>query len=267
MKLGVAYNIFNGDELLLDSLKRMRKVSDYIVLTYQNISNIGNKSSKDILKELLKIDENLYDDIVLFKPNLKNGAAINETNKRNLGLKYCKKNGCTHFMSVDCDEFYEIKQFEEAKKIISKHGFKSTSCELVNYFHSSKYQMIEKKQYVPFIFKISIFKKHKLNKEFPVSVDPTRVITKKSFYCFDEEIIKMHHMSYVRKNYDSMESKLRNSPNKKMFEDILTSYLDYFNEWTPDLPALNPHQFKKKEKQYVKAVGNPIQLSVRYKKS
>ena len=55
MKLGIAYNIFNGDELLTDSLKRLRTVSDYIVLTYQNTSNTGNISGKNLLEVLTNI--------------------------------------------------------------------------------------------------------------------------------------------------------------------------------------------------------------------
>jgi|TARA_B110000459_G_C16485844_1_gene436476 hypothetical protein len=30
MKLGIAYNVFNGDELILYSLSRLRKHADYI---------------------------------------------------------------------------------------------------------------------------------------------------------------------------------------------------------------------------------------------
>jgi len=34
MKLGIVFNIFNGDELLEDSLVRLRHLADYIVLMY-----------------------------------------------------------------------------------------------------------------------------------------------------------------------------------------------------------------------------------------
>lgn len=244
MKLGIAYNIFNGDELLIDSLERLRTVSEYIVLTYQDISNVGNISKSNLLEKLSMIDKSLFDDIVLFNPSLKLSPQENETKKRNLGLKYAKKNKCTHFMSVDCDEFYDLKQFSKAKEEIIRNGYKSTACELVNYFHSSKYQMIENKQYVPFIFKISYFKKHKIYRKLPVVVDPTRVIRNDSFHCFDSNKLIMHHMSYVRVNYESIKSKLYNSPNKHLFNTILTKYLEYYNNWNPKQLALNPHHFK-----------------------
>lgn len=71
MRLGIAYNVFNGDELLLDSLKRMRQVSDYIVITYQEISNTGNLSESSVLDKIKDLPKYLYDDIELFVPNAK----------------------------------------------------------------------------------------------------------------------------------------------------------------------------------------------------
>lgn len=267
MKLGVSYNIFNGDELLKDSLTRMRKVSNYIVLTYQTTSNQGNKSSY-LSDELNKLDKSLYDDLVLFEPDFKKKPQRNETKKRNLGLIYAKKNKCTHFISVDCDEFYDLNSFEKAKKSIIDNDYKTTACELVNYFHSSKYQMIEKSQFVPFIFKISWFKKHKYKQKFPVIIDPTRGVKPSKFFLFPKEDLLMHHMSYVRKDLDSIKSKLVNSPNKRLFKDVLEDYLDYYNNWNEQKPALNPHQFKNKASFSAKIIikKESIPLSVYYKK-
>lgn len=270
MKLGVAYNIFNGDELLEDSLERLRPLSDYIVLTYQLISNIGNLPKIDLELVIEKLPSYLYDDIVLFEPNIKIPPQKNELDKRNIGLHHAKKNQCTHFMSIDCDEFYDEFSFNLAKKYIVENKLDSTACELVNYFHSSKYQMIENKQYVPFIFKVSWFKKHKYSCDFPVPVDPTRAMSNnKKFYCFKKDELLMHHMSYVRGNYNSIKSKLENSPNKQRFVDHLDQYLDYYNNWDSSQEALNPHQFIKNSKSHksnVISVQKPISLSVKYKK-
>jgi len=256
MKLGVAFNVFNGEELLIDSMNRMRMVADYIVLTYQNTSNVGNR-------KVHKFDDvaHLCDDIVLFEPNDVR-PAINETNKRNLGLYYARKNGCSHFMSIDCDEFYHHDQFVNAKNLIIEKGFESTACELVNYFHSSKYQIVAHRQFVPFIFRITEHK-HKHLHPFPVVVDPTRVISQAKFHLFDKSELLMHHMSYVRKDLDSMKSKLMNSPNRKLFADIIPYYLNYFKDWDSTQSALNPHQFKKGlGGNYVQEVEHPIELSV-----
>lgn len=264
MKLGLAYNIFNGDELLEDSLKRLRPLSDYIVLTYQTISNVG-LVSKDILPSLNKIDPQLFDEIICFEPIFSLSPPINETNKRNLGLELCKQNDCTHYMSIDCDEFYRVEQFINAKNKIIKNNYESTACELVNYFHNASNQMIEHKQYVPFITKITEIN-HEYRANFIVTIDPTRIVPNKNQFCFHKDFLLMHHMSCVRKDYNSMKSKLQNSPNKHMFKRHIHKYLYYFNNWIYPSPALNIHQFKKgnvKKKNIVK-IENPIYLSTNY---
>jgi len=43
MKLGCAYNIFDGEEMLIHSLNNLRPMVDYICVVYQTTSNFGNK--------------------------------------------------------------------------------------------------------------------------------------------------------------------------------------------------------------------------------
>ena len=76
-------------------------------------------------------------------------------------------------------------------------------------------------------------------------------------------------MSYVRNDFESIKSKLNNSPNKNLFIDVLDDYLRYYDTWKPDLPALNPHQFKEKENwnsNFVKKIDKALDISVAYKK-
>lgn len=263
MKLGIAYNIFNGDELLEDSLKRLRPLSDYIVLVYQTVSNIGIKS-KDIKNNLDLIDPSLYDDMVHHTPVPNTHPQMNETNKREAGRVICKENGCTHYMSIDCDEFYDEEQFLWAKKQIEENDYESTACELVNYFHDSKYALIEPTQYVPFITKITDIG-HTYGARFIATVDPTRIVPNVKQHLFTHGELVMHHMSYIRKDFKSITSKLVNSPNRYLFDDILHDYLSYYDNWEFPMPGLNPHQFKRgdKEKNVVE-VDNPIELSVSY---
>jgi|SRR5690554_1064145 len=269
MKLGVAYNIFNGDELLEDSLKRIRKHADYIILTYQKVSNIGNLANESLSINIKDLGKELYDEIVEFIPNPNKPPKENETNKRQLGLCYAKKNKCTHFLSIDCDEFYDDNQFSNAKTNISKNNWGATACELRNYFHSSKYQMKEKKRYVPFIAEINFWSKFKLFKKLPVNVDPSRVCYNRRFHLFNEEELIMHHMSYVRKDIASLKSKLCNSPNHSTFEPFLDEYLVYFNCWAPNIPALNPHDYIKNitTEPNIIIIDNPIELSINYIKN
>ena len=44
------------------------------------------------------------------------GGHQNEMIKRNLGLYDCKRNNCTHFMSMDSDELYDKEQFKMVRR-------------------------------------------------------------------------------------------------------------------------------------------------------
>ena len=48
MITGVSYNVFNGEEHLLPSLRQMRKCVDYINLVVQRISNLGNPANREL---------------------------------------------------------------------------------------------------------------------------------------------------------------------------------------------------------------------------
>lgn len=266
MKLGISYNLFNGNELLETSLKQMRKNADYIVLVYSNYSHAGQYDDS-AYKTIQELDSDLYDDIICFKPSRVRSVRYNELKKRNTGLKKCKQNGCSHFMSVDCDEFYVDSEFKRAKKIVEESDYDASYCELVNYFWSPEFQMVEsKKQYVPFIYKINTRRKHKYGYKFPVVVDPTRIIPSKKVLSFNQEQLLMHHMSYVRLDEASLRSKLIHSPNVNLFIDIVEDYIDYFKRWTPDQPPLNPHQYKQKKYDMtsVKQVNPVLDIAIKF---
>ena len=41
-KLGIAYNVFDGEELLEKSILSVRNVADFICVVWQRVSNQGN---------------------------------------------------------------------------------------------------------------------------------------------------------------------------------------------------------------------------------
>ena len=49
MKLGVSYNIFDGEELLENSIKSIRENVDYISVVYQEVSNFGNPCDENLI--------------------------------------------------------------------------------------------------------------------------------------------------------------------------------------------------------------------------
>ena len=124
MKLGIAYNVFDGEELLTSSIENMRDMVDFICIVYQTPSNFGNVNLnlEPLLKHLKK--EKLIDFAYKYEPKFNknedgeidflNGTE-NEQEKRNIGLDICRANGCDYFMTIDTDEFYNKEQFDKMK--------------------------------------------------------------------------------------------------------------------------------------------------------
>ena len=85
MRLGVSYNIFDGEELLEGSIKQIRSEVDYISVVYQTISNFGNKCNEELIPLLNRLkSEGLVDELYEYKPKIENGGHYNEIVKRNI---------------------------------------------------------------------------------------------------------------------------------------------------------------------------------------
>ncbi len=222
MKLGVSYNLFDAEELLPFSAKSIRSSVDYINVIYQTTSNFGQQSSSDLEEKLKQMQkEGLIDEIFHYQPNLKLTAQKNEIKKRNIGLNLAKKNKCTHFMSLDVDEFYEAQELNNAKEFIIKKKIDYSAVSLVEYIKTPTLRLIEGYTFtfendekynfqVPFIINLkkNPFCRHGKS-FFPVLTDPTRRVNAKGkFYLFPVQEIVMHHMSSVRKD---LEKKFSNS--------------------------------------------------------
>ena len=62
MKLGVSYNIFDGEELLEGSIKQIRQHVDHISVVYQVVSNFGNPCNPELVPLLERLkSEGLVD--------------------------------------------------------------------------------------------------------------------------------------------------------------------------------------------------------------
>ncbi len=262
MKLGVSYNLFDTEELLEASIKSIREETNHINVVFQKISNKGQNCSEYLLPILDRlVEEKLIDQLFEYTPDLTKTEHFNETKKRNIGLKIAKKNKCTHFLSMDSDEFYDVKQLQEAKTIISKNKYDITAVRLTNYFKKPIYEMIYQNQpeyYVSFIFKIKRFKKFKYNINYPVKVDPTRRVRGNKFILFDRKVIQMHHMTLVRKN---ISSKLTNSSANGVYKNNnIEFYVDYFNNWKEGNPVYPPSNYKNLVK--IKKVKNKFNIPI-----
>lgn len=229
MKLGSAYNVFDDCvELLEDSIKSIRDNVDYVSVIYQKVSNYGNPGrpeTLDLLKNLQ--DQQLVDDCFIFTPNGIQGSN-NEVNKRNYGLQACRDANCTHFMTMDCDEYYVAEELKNAISEIITEGLDTTICSLQNYFKSPTYQIRPfNKLTVPLIIKLYDNTSFSKRNKFPTLVDPTRKTPPGKWKHFPRETIEMHHFSYVRRN---IIEKLQNSSAKGCFKDI-DGFIKMYSEY------------------------------------
>ena len=207
MKLAALYNAFDGLELLEGSIKCLADHVDLIVIIYQVISNSGENylPIEEPLTYYERIQAQYGDKICLvnFVPDLNNYAGMNERAKRNIGLDYARVNHCTHFLHIDCDEYYE--DFGLAKSQFIASGRKGSVCKLYTYFKKPtlRFDSLDG-YYVPFIHELEADTKAGTS-SYPFYVDPTRCINQSDVI---ELSTVMQHFSWVRKDIDR---KFRNS--------------------------------------------------------
>lgn len=240
-KLGIAYNVFDGEELLPYSLQCVRDTAHYIVVVYQTTSNFGNKN-KNLLPLLEQLQEQkLIDELIEYTPQLKmideNGnkvqkiGSINEQVKRNIGLEKCIENECGVFSSMDTDEMYLFEDYNKALKEFLDGGFDSSFCQMQTYYKRPDMIVSPPETYfVPLFYKIS-GRRSKFRFEFiqdyQVVCDGTRMIKAGFPKMFTRDEIEMHHFSYVR---NSLDSKVENS-SAQMGNREKEMVKNHFNNW------------------------------------
>lgn len=214
-KLGVSYSLFCGEELLKCSILSIRGSVDYINVVWQEYSWTGEKANEKIEALLQQfVQEGLINNIIKFefdpyKKINKYGRLLNK--KKNLGLRDLKKHGCTHVMLMDVDEFYRFEEFSKAKQFVYEKKITHSACSIYDYRILPIYRQNEPCDYcVPFIFKLTWFSRVSGLLRMPCYVDPNRTFPfipfiHKFYYL---NMINMHHMTGVRKNYAK---KLRNT--------------------------------------------------------
>lgn len=210
MRLGVAYNFFNSEEHLLASLRSVRNSVDFIVIIYQTLSNSGEPWSHAARAAVENaVSCNLADKAIEYTPDLGLSRQGNELQKRKEGLVQCRRARCSHFLSMDADEFYRQTELENAKAIILQRRLSRTT--VSSFFHLKRpvYRALDTTN-VPFICVINRFTRLGVS-GYPVQmVDPTRAVGTfpRRHIHFDLAAIAMYHMNFVRKSFAS---KLRNS--------------------------------------------------------
>lgn len=198
MKLGIAYNTFDGHELLEFALKAIRSEVDFVSVVYQNTSYFGKSADLWLLPNLERLKSiGLVDRLILSEP-LPITPMENEVNNRNLGLAASAEAGCSHHISADVDEMYLPEQLAFAKSQMDK--FDCSAASLVNYYKYPTHQIVDEKTWwVSLIQRID--NDFVLNGTFPFLVDQTRRprFTERCRVFLPHELL-IHHYSFVRKD-------------------------------------------------------------------
>jgi hypothetical protein len=241
MKLGISYNLFDGYELLESSITVMRPMVDHISVVFQETSNNGkNKIDRALVMSLLNrlVSKNLVDTVIEFTPNTSKSPHNNEVDKRQVGYNKAREVGCSHYMSMDVDEFYFDNEFNNTKKIIDDGNYDGSIIEYVNYYGDFAHQIpMSHNQYVPFIYKINGARRFQLGNALSNTIvcDPTRQIQSNQVIKFESNNILMHHMSYVRDKNGGMRRKLENSSARVNWghdPEAIEEMVKYYENWT-----------------------------------
>lgn len=235
-KLGATYIVFDGIELLESSIKQIRASVDFLCVVYQTTSWFGARIAEEDMSTLKRLErEGLIDSLVQFKEfkpvssyskDKIHASKKYETAKRDLSLHVCINSGCTHYICLDVDEYYDPRQFHSAKQYIYDNNIHYSACKYINYATPVLHRGLSS-MYVPFISRITPSSKN--GKRFFVQVDPTRGIHTahaKNVISFNTGDLVMHHMEMVRKNiYRKYESTTR----LNLDRDNLTPLADIIN--------------------------------------
>lgn len=209
---GVSYSIYDGEELLASSIKAIREQVDYINVVYQLKSWYGEPAGPNLVSLLENLKrEGLIDELVEYIPDLSLSPGTSERKKRNIGLKYARRNQCSHFMTMDCDEFYIKEEFQRAKSEIIRLGLSHSYCPFTNYGYKPTHFLIRRNcGFVPFFARVKPRSKlENRDKTAPCRVDSTR--TMGTYFGAKERVltgVMMHHMSLVR---NDLAKKLNNT--------------------------------------------------------
>ena len=128
-------------------------------------------------------------------PTMVSNQFFNELYKREQGRQMCAAAGCTHFMSMDTDEYYKEDELAYAKSLMLSKDLDGTCCKMRFYFKEPTYEMLpfDELNQVPLIFKVKPDAPLLLAHPYPVVVDPTRRMANcNRFYQFErDEVSRM----------------------------------------------------------------------------
>ena len=221
MKLATIINSWADTvELLPSCIENHLEFADSVIVVWSKKSNRGQVD--DAVFNMIATTS--FRDTIFhqYEPNESLAPHLSETKKRNLGLDIAREHEFTHFLIADADEFYVAKEV-----IAEKERFNNPIIGLVcglQVYVKSPCLYTSDSTLIPFIHKLSNKMKCGAYRHYPFShegktamIDPSRRLSINTGVHWSA--LKMHHMSYVRKNIDL---KINNSSaNLKRSADVI----------------------------------------------
>lgn len=236
MKLGVSYQVFDGEELLEFAVKSIRLEADHITVVYQTTSYFGNPSDPELPNIVNQIKSlGLIDELIHYEPNLSLHHKQNELIIRNLGLEASRKAGCTHHISADVDEMVIPEQLAYTKKEMEKDNYDFSVATYAIYYKDPTW-LVTPSQNLQTTFIHPVDNEYTMRDDFVFPIEYTRkFIRQEKYRVFSPEEILIHHMCYVRKD---IYKKYKNSDNGRFHRKNF--YKTYENYQLGGLIALLP---------------------------
>lgn len=226
MKLAALYTVWNGLELLNQSIETISPHVDTIVVCWQLYSNKGNKSEEII--DFIENKLNKRAKIVEFKPVNGLNTKQNERAKHNLMIQTAMEIGCTHFFISACDHFYDPTEFQDAKFKILHYDYDVTFTKMYTYYKHPTWQIHPIEDYhMPFICKLNPETHIDRVPNYPVHIDPSiQIVPINNFHVFDQSEVMMHHYSMIRSDiknkFKNAAASIRWKP--KQIENFISEY-------------------------------------------
>lgn len=206
-KLAAIFCIWgDANDLINQAIENIVPCVDSVIVVYSNRSNFGQDLQ-------VKLEKHPKTEVWNLEPGRALSPHKNETAKRNYGINIAKKQGYTHFVVMDFDEFYKQDEFHVEKERIYSQDLNGSVCRLKVLFKRPTL-CCDDHTLVPFIHKLGPNTMSGDFHNYPFAydsknhahIDPTRRLN----YTTGVEMsdIYMYHASWIRSDF---EMKIQNS--------------------------------------------------------
>jgi hypothetical protein len=205
MRLAAIFCVWDDWSLLKFSVANIRPLVDGVIVIGSTYSNY---------KEYSPIPEEWHTSELFVREPHFHIPLHAETDKRNYGLEIARKQGYTHFITMDSDELYKPEDFLRIKNMFHVNpNLQGVVCSLVTYFKLPTLSLGREGTRVTHIHKLTPTIKHEFNRNYPfawegrtIKIDPSRSLNINTGVEYVD--IDMLHYSWIRSDFPK---KIRNS--------------------------------------------------------